>query len=67
MTTDMPEKDPGDVYFNGENALNVPYEGRPVSITINEGDSFYVLFFVDRGGYESILDGTYTVTLIKSQ
>lgn len=66
MSTNMPEKDPGDVYFNGENALNVPYEGRPVSITINEGDSFYVLFFVDRGGYESILNGTYTVTLIRS-
>lgn len=66
MSTNMPEKDPGDVYFNGENALNVPYEGRPVSITINEGDSFYVLFFVDRGGYESILNGTYTVTLVRS-
>lgn len=66
MSTNMPEKDPGDVYFNGENALNVPYEGRPVSQTISEGGSFYVLFFVDRGGYEKILDGTYTVTLIRS-
>jgi hypothetical protein len=67
MSTNMPEKDPGDVYFNGENALNVPYEGRPVSMTINEGDSFYVLFFIDRGGYEKILDGTFVITLVKSE
>ena len=67
MSTNMPEKDPGDVYFNGENALNVPYEGRPVSQTINEGDSFYVLFFIDRGGYEKILDGTFVITLVKSE
>lgn len=67
MSTNMPEKDPGDVYFNGENALNVPYEGRPVSMTINEGGSFYVLFFIDRGGYEKILDGTFVITLVKSE
>lgn len=65
LSTDMPEKDPGDVYFNGENASCVPYAGRPVSIQVDQGGMFYILFFVDRGNYEKILDGTYKIILTR--
>lgn len=65
LSTDMPEKDPGDVYFNGENASCVPYAGRPVSIQVDQGGMFYILFFVNRGNYEKILDGTYKVILTR--
>lgn len=66
LSTDMPQKDPADVYFNGENASCVPYIGNPVSIQVDDGGMFYILFFVDRGNYEKILDGTYHVILTRS-